>query len=183
MRNVGIGASIVASVLLPASPAAANPRQEGFLFGFGATAGAVHHGGECTGCDTGPGFGFHLRAGGLFVDEARFGIVLDGVMMESWHDGGKRFHGAGTLGMSIWPESRLSLSLGAGYAAADTDGGDEVVGSGPAVIGTAGWDLRQWKTRALIVRVVLAAADGDDGTATQATLTLGLDIFGVKGSP
>jgi hypothetical protein len=183
MTIIGLRVLVFAAAFLPASLAVANPREQGFLLGFGATGGAVNHGGDCTGCDTGPGFGFHVRGGGLFADGAKFGIVLDGVMMESWHDGGKRFHGAGTLGVSAWPESRLSLSLGAGYAAADTGAGDELVGSGPAVIGTAGWDLRQWRTRALIVRVVLAAADGDDGTATQATVTIGVDMFGIKGSP
>jgi hypothetical protein len=45
--------------------------------------------------------------------------------------------------------------------------------------GTVGVDLHHWERRSLVARVVLSAADGDDGTATQATLTIGLDIFGI----
>jgi hypothetical protein len=176
MRIALPGAVVLGSLLVAASPASANPRKEGFLFGFAAGGGVVHH------TDTGAAVGAHLRAGGIFGDARRFGVLLDGVGTQSWHDGGKRSHGAGTLGVGFWPQKRLSLSLGAGYAAADS-GSDEFVGSGPAVIGTVGIDLHQARSGAIVARIILAAADGDDGTATVAALTIGVDNFGMSGSP
>ena len=175
MKIASLAGFLVAVVIVP-DPAAANPRKEGFLLGFAGTGAIVHAG------DTGAGFGAHLRAGGLFGEARRFAVVLDGLATQSWHDDGKHIHGAGTLGVSYWPERRLSLSLGAGYAgggqvAGDTEVGGVAFGSGPAVIGSVGFDVRQWRTRALVARFLLAAGDDDSGITTQAIFALGVDLF------
>jgi len=178
----------VVVVALVGAPAAvhAGPRAPGLTARFGFAGGVAAYTSDCAGCDTGPSLGLTLRGGWAFGHDARVAFGLEGGGFESWHDAGRRVHGAAGVFAALWPSDRLSLGLSIGSTvseATSAEGTEEtVLGAGVAAEGSVGYELVRWSSATLVLRAGVGLGGYDDGDLAHLSLGLVVDSFAIAGS-